>query len=46
MIGDSYAQNRKVLKEYYADVQDLAIREAVNKLVNAVDSGAWKPQNQ
>ena len=22
MIGDSYAQNRKVLKEYYADVQD------------------------
>ncbi|MBE1063961.1 curli production assembly protein CsgG, partial [Escherichia coli] len=23
-----------------------AMREAVNKLVNAVDSGAWKPQNQ
>ncbi|WP_432691568.1 CsgG/HfaB family protein [Pseudomonas aeruginosa] len=27
-------------------VLDLAMREAVNKLVNAVDSGAWKPQNQ
>ncbi|MED5700630.1 curli production assembly protein CsgG, partial [Enterobacter ludwigii] len=23
-----------------------AMREAVNKLVNAVASGAWKPQNQ
>lgn len=26
-------------------VLDLAMREAVNKLVAAVDSGAWKPQN-
>ncbi|WP_097084301.1 MULTISPECIES: CsgG/HfaB family protein [unclassified Pseudomonas] len=25
-------------------VLDLAVREAVNKLVDAVDSGAWKPQ--
>jgi curli biogenesis system outer membrane secretion channel CsgG len=24
-------------------VLDLAIREAVNNLVNGVDSGAWKP---
>lgn len=27
-------------------VLDLAMREAVNKLVSAVDSGAWNPQNQ
>jgi curli biogenesis system outer membrane secretion channel CsgG len=26
-------------------VLDLAMREAVNKMVDAVDSGAWKPQN-
>nr|WP_276583528.1 CsgG/HfaB family protein [Pseudomonas sp. RIT-PI-S] len=26
-------------------VLDLALREAVNKLVSAVDSGAWKPQH-
>ena len=25
-------------------VLDLAIREAVNNLVNAIDSGAWRPQ--
>ena len=27
-------------------VLDLALREAVNKLVSAVDSGAWNPQNR
>ena len=27
-------------------VLDLAMREAVNKLVNAVESGQWKPQAQ
>jgi len=27
-------------------VLDLAMREAVNKLVSAVDTGAWKPQIQ
>ncbi|MGV8604367.1 CsgG/HfaB family protein, partial [Pseudomonas aeruginosa] len=27
-------------------VLDLAMGEAVNKLVNALDSGPWKPQNQ
>ncbi|MGC3513092.1 curli production assembly protein CsgG, partial [Pseudomonas aeruginosa] len=27
-------------------VHDLAMRDAVNKLVKAVDSGARKPQNQ
>jgi curli biogenesis system outer membrane secretion channel CsgG len=25
-------------------VMDLAMREAVNNLVNAIESGAWKPQ--
>jgi len=25
---------------------DLAMREAVNNLVNAVESGAWKPTQQ